>query len=221
MPTKIPSGIERQHIITAIRDLEHGVSHAFGESSGYDVLFEGHRYAPKAVVGLAAGKVTGTPLGPYDFKGGLKSKCFRILEANGFAIIKKADTNPFPDEVSSDEQHFEGAVMRVSVNRYERDPEARAKAIQHHGLQCQVCGFNFQTVYGALGEGFIHVHHTVPLAQVGGAYVVDPINDLRPVCPNCHAMLHKRVPPYTVDELRELMGAASASCQRTNANGRC
>ena len=204
----IPTGIAQSHILAAILDLDRGAQHAFGKSTGYDLLFEGRRYAPKAVLGLAAGKVTGAPLGPYDFKGGLKSKCFRILEANGFAIITKGETHPFPDEVSEAEEHSEGSVQRVSVNRYERDPEARAKAIRHHGLHCHACGFDFKTIYGALGEGFIHVHHIVPLAQIRKSYVVDPIKDLRPVCPNCHAMLHKRAPPYTIDELREIVMVA-------------
>lgn len=220
MSNKIPSGIARQHIVAAIHDLDHGVIHAFGESTGYDVLFEGRRYAPKAVVGLAAGKVTGAPLGPYDFKGGLKSKCFRVLEANGITIITKGEMHPFPDEVGESGEHIEGAVQRISVNRYERDPEARTKAIEHHGLRCLVCSFDFQTAYGPLGEGFIHVHHTVPLAQIGESYVVDPIKDLKPVCPNCHAMLHKRLPPYTIDELRELMKTINPSGQWTAVSGR-
>jgi 5-methylcytosine-specific restriction protein A len=220
MSTKIPSGITPQHIVAAIRDLEQGASHDFGKSTGYDVLFEGRRYAPKAVIGLAAGKLTGVPLGPYDFKGGLESQCFRILEANGFTIITKGETQPFPDEIAESEEHIEGAVKRVSVNRYERDPQARAKAIQHYGLRCQVCGFDFQTAYGALGEGFIHVHHTVPLKQIGNSYVVDPVKDLRPVCPNCHAMLHKRTDVYTIDELREIMNAVNSGVQWTPASGR-
>jgi 5-methylcytosine-specific restriction protein A len=203
-----------------MRDLDRGARHAFGESTGYDVLFEGRRYAPKAVVGLAAGKISGTPLGPYDFKGGLKSKCFRILEANGFTIITKGETHPFPNEVGEAEEYTEGAVQRVAVNRYERDPKARARAIAHYGLRCQVCGFDFETAYGVLGEGFIHVHHTVPLSNLGKSYVVDPINDLRPVCPNCHAMLHKRVPPHTIDELREIMQAANPGVQCTPVSRR-
>jgi 5-methylcytosine-specific restriction protein A len=202
---KIPDGITRQHIVEAIRDLDRGTRHVFGESTGYDVLYDNRRYAPKAVIGLAVGKLTGVPLGPYDFKGGLKTKCFRILEANGFAIITKGDTTPFPDEIDQARQHLEGAVQRVFVNRYERDPDARAKAVKYHGLRCHVCGIDFEANYGVLGQGFIHVHHTVPLSKIGRSYVVDPINDLRPVCPNCHAMLHKRLPPYTVDELREII----------------
>jgi predicted HNH restriction endonuclease len=64
-----------------------------------------------------------------------------------------------------------------------------------------VCGFSFGAIYGELGTGFIHVHHLVPLALIKQGYEVDPIKDLRPVCPNCHAMLHKRTPPFSINEL--------------------
>ncbi len=215
MVDKIPSSITRQHILMAIAGLDRGKEHAFGESTGYDVLHDGRRYAPKAVIGLAAAEVIGAALGPYDFKGGLKSKCFRTLLKNGFAIVTKGDTNPFPDEVNPTESHSEGTVQQVLVNRYERDPEARAKSIAHYGLACQVCVFNFKAVYGSIGEGFIHVHHIVPLSQIGQSYEVDPIADLKPVCPNCHAMLHKRLPPYTIDELKMALKSANASLQRT------
>jgi 5-methylcytosine-specific restriction enzyme A len=208
----IPTGITKLQIVEAIHDIERGANHSFGESTGYDVLFQGRRYAPKAVIGLAAGKLTGAPLGPYDFKGGLKSKCFRILELNGFTIITKGDNHPYPDEITDCKEYTEGAVQQIWVNRYERDPAARAKAIQHYGLRCQSCGFDFAVRYGVLGHGFIHVHHTVPLAQIGESYQVDPIKDLRPVCPNCHAMLHKRVPPYTIEELQGIMKTTDLAC---------
>jgi hypothetical protein len=86
----IPDGISSQHILTALADLDTDAHHEFGESTGYDVLHQGRRYPPKAVIGLAAGKILGKPLGPYDFKGGLTSKCFRILRANGSPSSRKA-----------------------------------------------------------------------------------------------------------------------------------
>lgn len=46
--------------------------------------------------------------------------------------------------------------------------------------------------YGSLGKGFIHVHHKIPLSEIGDEYEVDYVNDLIPVCPNCHAMLHRK-----------------------------
>jgi len=66
-----------------------------------------------------------------------------------------------------------------------------------------VCGFSFESAYGELGRDYIHVHHVLPLAEVNEEYEVDPIRDLRPVCPNCHAMLHRKSPALSVDELKE------------------
>ncbi|WP_175752305.1 HNH endonuclease [Burkholderia anthina] len=72
---------------------------------------------------------------------------------------------------------------------------------------CVVCAFDFGTKYGALGEGFIHVHHLRPLSQIKEEHEVDPIADLRPVCPNCHAMLHRGSRVLTVEELKQLIVA--------------
>ena len=62
-------------------------------------------------------------------------------------------------------------------------------------------------MYGELGQGFIHVHHIVPISKIGKEYKIDPINDLVPVCPNCHAMLHrgKDGKVYRIDELKEII----------------
>lgn len=95
----------------------------------------------------------------------------------------------------------EGAVRTVVVNRYERDPRARVACIAHWGTSCIACGIEFATFYGELGEGYIHVHHLTPISQLGPGYQVDPINDLRPLCPNCHAMVHTTDPPITPDDL--------------------
>jgi len=96
----------------------------------------------------------------------------------------------------------EGTRTQVSVNRYERDRGARDACIEHYGPVCQVCNFNFESVYGELGEGFIHVHHIIPLSEIGDSYIVDPITDLVPVCPNCHAMLHIKKPTIDIATLR-------------------
>jgi 5-methylcytosine-specific restriction enzyme A len=107
-----------------------------------------------------------------------------------------------PDELPSDGSFPEGSVVRAEVNRYERDARARAACLAHWGPRCSVCGLNFEECYGAIGRGFIHVHHLRELSSVGADYRVDPISDLRPVCPNCHAMLHRRRPALSIDELR-------------------
>ncbi|PLR71026.1 HNH endonuclease [Bacillus sp. UMB0728] len=96
----------------------------------------------------------------------------------------------YPDEVP--ESLGEGKRKSVTVNVFERNPIARKLCIEHYGLQCQVCNLNFEVIYGGVGKDFIHVHHIVPLHEIQQDYEVNPILDLIPVCPNCHAMLHRK-----------------------------
>ena len=73
----------------------------------------------------------------------------------------------------------------------------------HYGYKCSVCDFDFEAVYGAIGEKYIHVHHVVPLAEIRKEYVLDPIKDLIPVCANCHAIIHRSRPALTVEQLKQ------------------
>lgn len=111
--------------------------------------------------------------------------------------------NPIPEEIDTSQKYIEGASQEVSVNTYERNADARAKCIAHHGYKCSACSFDFEEVYGAIGKNYIHVHHIVPLSEIREEYEVDPINDLIPVCPNCHAIIHRTQPALTVKQLRE------------------
>jgi hypothetical protein len=109
------------------------------------------------------------------------------------------------EEISEEveDQLFEGAPKPRIVNAYERSLEARMKCIKHWKAVCSVCGLDFEEKYGEIGKGFIHVHHLTPMAL--GYRQVDYINDLRPVCPNCHAMLHRHRPPddpLSIEELK-------------------
>jgi 5-methylcytosine-specific restriction protein A len=70
---------------------------------------------------------------------------------------------------------------------------ARNKCIEHYGYKCQICGIEMENIYGDIGKEFIHVHHLNHISDYGGKHKVDPIKDLITVCPNCHAMLHKKI----------------------------
>ncbi|MCB0032473.1 MAG: HNH endonuclease [Anaerolineales bacterium] len=113
----------------------------------------------------------------------------------------------FPNEIPLEEEEalVEGAKRQVTVNAYERSSEARQQCLDKYGYKCSVCKFDFEQTYGTTGANFIHVHHLIPLAGIGESYEVDPIKDLRPVCPNCHAIIHKRRPPYTIEEVQEMI----------------
>lgn len=106
------------------------------------------------------------------------------------------------DYVINKQDFYEGATIKVTANKYERNISAREKCIQLKGLVCSVCGIDFEKVYGNIGKGFIHIHHLVPISNIGKEYKLDVYNDLVPVCPNCHCMLHQKNPPYTIEELK-------------------
>ncbi len=124
-----------------------------------------------------------------------------ICNANLYRTVSPCAV--YPDDVP--DETVEGAKKRVTVNTFERSAEARQKCIDHYGYKCTACGFDFFESYGDRGRHFIHVHHIVPISQIGEAYVVNPIDDLRPVCPNCHAMIHRTDPPCTIDELKQMI----------------
>lgn len=149
--------------------------------------------------------VTETRLDQQTFRGvrRLTQESADLLESliDYEVVISEPSEPTFPDEVTSGAVYIDGAVKQVLVNAYERDPAARRDCISHHGCACIVCGFDFGLYYGELGEGFIHVHHVQPLSEIRGEHQIDPIRDLVPVCPNCHAMLHRDNPPPTVEEL--------------------
>lgn len=113
-----------------------------------------------------------------------------------------------PEELPQDAAratHFEGAAVTVTVNRYERDRTARTRCIAHYGCVCHACGIKLADIYGAAAEGFIHVHHVTPIASIKSEYELDPIRDLRPLCPNCHAVAHLRREPYSIEELQTML----------------
>lgn len=109
----------------------------------------------------------------------------------------------YPDELDEGRSYPEGVVKLVSVNRYERDATARLACLEKWGYECSVCSLHLELFYGPIGKSYIHVHHLKPISTVGENYKVDPINELRPVCPNCHAMLHQASPPLTIEELQK------------------
>ena len=128
-----------------------------------------------------------------------------------FGYFTRPTTPPAPsvplsaDELADGTNYPEGDKTQITVNAYERNPEARRKCIKHYGAVCYVCGFDFADTYGDIGRGYIHVHHLTPFAGRSGPRRTDPVSDLRPVCPNCHSMLHRRNPPIPIATLKDII----------------
>ncbi|MBI5669955.1 MAG: HNH endonuclease [Chloroflexi bacterium] len=128
-------------------------------------------------------------------------------------IVKKTE-EALPEEVYPGFQYVEGAVRQITVNAYERDPKARRDCIKYYGTRCQVCDIDLGEKYGEVGERYIHVHHVRPLAEIGVTYTIDPETDLVPVCPNCHSIMHRRTPPFSVEEVRKMIRKAQETLKK-------
>lgn len=115
------------------------------------------------------------------------------------------------DYPEDDEKLYEGALMTVKANKYERNQKARRECVAKKGYRCLVCGKDFEEQYGSIGKGFIHVHHLTPISSIGKEYELNVDKDLAPVCPNCHYMLHRKDPPYTIKELQEMLQEGAIS----------
>ena len=101
-----------------------------------------------------------------------------------------------------------GVVMRLH-KRYERDPKLVAEkckvAAAAGKLVCEVCTFDFEAAYGALGAGYIEVHHTKPVHMLMAGSKTK-LEDLALLCANCHRMAHRKRVPITVDDIRDARG---------------
>jgi len=109
-----------------------------------------------------------------------------------------------PENNETDKKLLEGVQKVMTVTVYERNKEAREKCIEHWKCVCAICGFDFEKVYGKIGTGYIHVHHLNPISTIKEEYKIDPINDMRPVCPNCHSIIHRdKDNVMTIEELKQ------------------
>lgn len=208
----ISKQLKKEHIFQAVNEVSSTGIPNSRKSTKYDLIVNGVKYPPKYVISIAHRYLINRELRPDEFDA-VQAKQFLI--DNGFKVERKksnelVEIQPnekfeiFNDEYIENSDIFEGALKQVEVNIYERSSRARKLCLEHHGYHCKVCDFDFEKTYGEIGKEFIHVHHVVDLATVGKEYKVDPINDLVPVCPNCHAMLHKKKPiAFTIEELKE------------------
>lgn len=149
-----------------------------------------------------------------------------VLEKNGFYDFQAAfpwATGFFGMSLSllplEPEAEEEGAELFRVVRQFERSRINRAACIEIHGTSCKICNFSFKQTYGKTGDGFIHVHHIVPLSLVSESYILNPATDLIPVCPNCHAMLHRRVPPYSINDIKGMLSSTGIPSLKADKSG--
>jgi hypothetical protein len=63
--------------------------HGFAPATTYELVFDGDRYPPKAILGTAYELATGRQLRSSDFEGG-KTGAVKVLREFGFTVREKA-----------------------------------------------------------------------------------------------------------------------------------
>jgi len=108
------------------------------------------------------------------------------------------------DENLNQNIFLEGSKMTVEINKYERNIKAKQKCLIHYGRICGVCNFEDYKIFGN-EISIIEVHHKIPISNYDKKYEIDAINDLIPLCPNCHRAIHSKVPAYSIEELKKII----------------
>jgi len=152
-----------------------------------------------------------------DWVGRPDDALWRVVRAHadlGVASIPVSVLSDLEAQSEEDEETVtvgrEGKLRAVISRRRERSPRLRSAALAEHGYSCQVCGFDFEEVYGDWGRDFAEVHHLCELQTASEDGVeTDPRTDLAVLCSNCHRMIHRK-PKWalTLSELRGIVRAA-------------
>ncbi|MDP1678634.1 MAG: HNH endonuclease [Candidatus Nitrotoga sp.] len=144
--------------------------------------------------------------GPAKIDGFIEDLQLKVLQELSDGWYACDDTKTLiAEEINLPEKYIEGASQKISVNAYERNAKARAACIACYGYKCFACDFDFEKTYGDLGKEYIHVHHVVPLHKIRKEYEINPEKHLRPLCPNCHAMVHRTSPALEIEELKKYL----------------
>jgi predicted HNH restriction endonuclease len=157
-----------------------------------------------------AKKVKGYPIGDKFLKDQNASKLFEIYVHKD--IVGDIDAS---DEIEGEETQKvfdEGFKKQIVIEVGKRDQKLIKQAKKEHGIRCSVCKMTFEEVYGEHGKGFIEMHHLYP---VKGGERKNTVDDLRPVCANCHRMLHRGSELMSIEDLIRIVNEQKKKRRKT------
>jgi hypothetical protein len=138
MPLSIPKGLTREYVLRAIAELDAGIEHSFGPPTGYELVHEGKRYAPRAVIGPACRSLLGRVLLPQEFSGGeALGQANYVLRQLGFTVLAIASSADEVQEVAtrSRDRSPQEVVLFVADYFSMREVEPSGLAIQQGRAQ--------------------------------------------------------------------------------------
>lgn len=126
-----------------------------------------------------------------------------VDEKISIELLAKCNAESPISKHQGDIKYVEGGKKIITTTTYDRSAKARQKCIEIWGYKCAVCDFDFGSSYGEHGKGYIEVHHLNPISEKDEEYEIFPTKDLRPVCANCHRMLHKSKQAISIEDLKK------------------
>ncbi len=145
----------------------------------------------------------------FRYKGG--EDLFYSVEGlgNGHWGLRKFNREDTIELTQEDDEFAEGKILLKKHLQRERNIKlielSKKKYIAKNGrLYCEICGFDFEKVYGELGKKFIEAHHIKPVSQMAENEKTS-IDDIVMVCSNCHSMIHRKKPWLTIDKIKEIL----------------
>ena len=201
--------IGKADVLAAMSAIEKdGIPDGFGEPKVWFVRHPGTGsiLPAKATWGRATGQ-RASDFDAHQARDALRGLGFQVLGNDEGA----ADIAESPDSLETLPPRFEGAERQVTRNIRERNPIARRESEEYYRardegqLRCQGCNIDFSVTYGPRGAGFMHFHHLAPLSEAIGRRAVSGAADLVPLCPNCHAMVHRGDDILSIEQLRDLL----------------
>jgi predicted HNH restriction endonuclease len=165
----LANGISRLDIQRAAAEIDRNGVPPRLQSRSFDVIVGSKVYPAKHDIRLAAKNAKGTQ--PLRFHAHQAVECLRTL---GYRVIDRKVNTQETIAIEDDELAFPEGRERYRQHRIlEWDPtiskKAKNKRLETTGkLECDVCKFDFDTVYSELGKGFIESHHTVPVSALAG-----------------------------------------------------
>lgn len=162
MPQSIPAGLTREHVLKTLSDIDAGIEHPFGKPTGYELIHNERRYAPKVVVGLACRYSIGRSLQPEEFSGGeAPGQANFVLRTLSFTVLKKDEQEKEPltsKDWTEDEvrlvvaDYFDMLEAELLGKPYKKSEHRKTLAPQLSGRSQASVEFKHANVSGVLVE---------------------------------------------------------------------
>lgn len=132
---------------------------------------------------------------PSIKKKGIRNKIKQIKSLT----LEKSESKKEPDSQHYFDEGFRTEIIKEVSKRHKSLVEL---AKRKYGKKCSVCEFDFGKTFGNHGDGFIEIHHLKPIAKGKRQTTIE---DVRPVCPNCHRMLHRGNVLLSIEDLKKII----------------